>query len=198
MVADNTDQPKFTVFAIAGYAGSGKDTLADNIARNIPKGMAYCKIKMADALKQALQAGLDNVGVKFDVMTEDRGEKEQVRPLLVEFGRFCRSRDKGVFANKVTMLLDDICDVADVAFISDMRYINEYEILESMCSRRKWKFVPIIISSPGVGAANDEEAGSISELMMFKGDEISEIDIPHGEIKAFDGVAKVIVESVYQ
>ena len=65
---------KHVLIPIAGFARSGKDTLADaifdHLAEDEPE-YSVIILKFADALKESLQVALDEAGVKIDVFTED-------------------------------------------------------------------------------------------------------------------------------
>ena len=199
MVTDNTDKEPLIVFAISGFAGAGKDTLADSIASNLPKGVHSMKIKMADALKHSVQIGFNNIGLRFDAFTDNRKLKEAVRPLLVEYGKFCRSVDRDVFADYVAMKIKDHSEVTDIVFVSDVRYINEYNILKNACEENNWTFVPMYISYGGVKPANEEELNSISILLEDTvDDDMTEIEIDKGDMESFDTIAKEIVEMIYE
>ena len=196
MASDDQDR-QFTVFAIAGFAGAGKDTMADALSEALPEGVRYTRIKMADALKGALNMAFQALGVAADCYTENRVEKEKLRPLMKEFGRYCRSKDRGVFANKVTETLVPLSAIADVVFIPDMRYLNEYEILKRLCAAQGWNYCPVYIECDGVGPANDEEEESISGLLGGVDGEIHEMVFDKGDMPAIEDAAMDLVKNFY-
>lgn len=190
--------PKFTVFAIAGYAGAGKDTMADAMAEHLPPGIRYTKIKMADGLKGALGFALAQLGLDVDPYTEDRKVKEKLRPLMMEFGRYCRSVDKGVFANKVVEVILPLSGFADVVFVPDMRYLNEHTILREVCAEHGWRYRPIYVHTGGVRPANDEEDESICDLLNGAMGELDDLFFDHGDLEGIEDAAAAIIHSLYE
>ncbi len=170
---------KHVLIPIAGFARSGKDTLADaifdHLAEDEPE-YSVIILKFADALKESLQVALDEAGVKIDVFTEDTAKKASLRPLLVAYGEYCRAQNPDVWVNKVIEQVDTWADetVADsdskgsVILIPDLRYCNEYEKLEALCAKKGWAFVPIYIERQFNLPANNAEAESIG-LMAAHG-----------------------------
>lgn len=170
---------KHVIIPIAGFARAGKDTLAnaifDQLEQDEPEYSAIV-MKFADALKQSLQEALDEAGVAIDVFTEDTGKKAALRPLLVNFGEYCRSQNPDVWVNKVIQNINTWADettaeagsTGSVVLIPDLRYCNEYEKLEALCIKRGWEFVPIYIEREGNLPANNAEAESIG-LMAAHG-----------------------------
>jgi hypothetical protein len=89
MVQDNTDKAGHIVVAIAGYARTGKDTIADaifNLSEN--RNPEYCVLitKFADALKQSVQEALEEVGLEVDAFTENALS-------FIDSVRYCRWPD---------------------------------------------------------------------------------------------------------
>lgn len=180
MATDN----KHIIVAVSGFARSGKDTLANAI-------LAECDLqdvelnagiaKFANSLKQALQDAFDAIGIKVDVFTEDPIIKEMLRPVLVEFGRFARSIDKDVFAKDVIRCIEETVEqeTSTVIVISDMRYANEYDVVEKACKKHGWVFVPVYIGRIGLGPANPEEANSFNELMDEQADRFNTVNTHH-------------------
>lgn len=170
---------KHVIIPIAGFARAGKDTLAnaifDQLEQDEPEYSAIV-MKFADALKQSLQEALDEAGVAIDIFTEDTGKKAALRPLLVNFGEYCRSQNPDVWVNKVIQNINTWADettaeagsTGSVVLIPDLRYCNEYEKLEALCIKRGWEFVPIYIEREGNLPANNAEAESIG-LMAAHG-----------------------------
>lgn len=172
MVKDNTDKNGHIVVAIAGYARTGKDTIADaifDISEIVHPEYCVLIAKFADALKQSIQESLDDLGLEVDVFTENDTEKVKIRPLLVAFGEFCREVEKNVWVDRVLEGVTDWAQEAptglSLSIIPDMRYANEYDKIEAACKKNGWTFVPIYISRVGQGPANDAEARSINEML---------------------------------
>lgn len=173
MVQDNTDKTGHIVVAVAGYARSGKDTLADAIFdMSEASHPEYCVLvtKFADALKQSVQDALEELpGVEVDAFTEDTTEKAKIRPLLVAYGEYARSRNPDVWVDQVIENITDWTEEAptrlSLTMIPDMRYANEYDKLEAVCKKKGWTFVPVFIYREGTMAVNAEEHRSIKEML---------------------------------
>jgi len=163
---------------VAGYAGSGKDTLADLIMDIVPAGRKdhwTDKFKFADQLKNALQESMASIGVDVDVFTEEREEKTKLRPLLVEFGKFARSKNRDVFVNMMLADLDRHTEWAvefegmgwrfsETILISDLRYINELTLMAKWCKENQYDLHTVYIEKNDNSPANDEECYSMEEL----------------------------------
>ena len=199
MVQDNTDKTGHIVVAVAGYARTGKDTIADaifNLSEN--RNPEYCVLitKFADALKQSVQEALEEVGLEVDAFTENTEEKARIRPLLVAYGEYARSRNPNVWVDQVIENLVDWTNEAptglSLTLIPDMRYANEYDKLEAECKRHGWKFVPIYISRMGFGPANAEEARSINEMLdsdRFSKGNATTLVFEDGDVKGINAYA---------
>ena len=199
MVQDNTDKTGHIVVAVAGYARTGKDTIADaifNLSEN--RNPEYCVLitKFADALKQSVQEALEEVGLEVDAFTENTEEKAKIRPLLVAYGEYARSRNPNVWVDQVIENLVDWTNEAptglSLTLIPDMRYANEYDKLEAECKRHGWKFVPIYISRMGFGPANAEEARSINEMLdsdRFSKGNATTLVFEDGDVKGINAYA---------
>lgn len=166
---------KHVIIPIAGFARSGKDTLANAIFDHLDISeptYSVITLKFADALKTDLEKAMAAVGVKVDAFTEDTAEKVKLRPLLVAYGEYRRSLDPDVWVKKVLKeigvwvndTLPDTESTGSVILIPDLRYLNEYEKLEDLCAKRGWYFVPIYIERHGNLPANDAEAESIAQM----------------------------------
>lgn len=172
MDADITGPNRHIVMAIAGYARTGKDTLANAIFdKSEDRRPEYFVLvtKFANALKQSLQEAFNEAGVDVDVFTEDPAEKEKLRPLLVAYGEYARSKDKDVWVNMALEEIESFTETADegysLSIVADMRYANEYDRIEKECASRGWVFVPIYIGRVGKGPANAEETRSFHEML---------------------------------
>ncbi len=155
------------IILISGYARSGKDSLAINLKRELEtEGFDPRVLKFANALKEALQAALNRVGLShIDVFTEDEELKKLLRPLLVEFGKFARSIDKDVFVKALLRDLDSLfAGGVNFGLISDCRYVNEAKLIRAWGRERDYLVARLHISREGLQAANEEERQSIYEL----------------------------------
>lgn len=166
---------KHIVIPIAGFARSGKDSLAnaifDHLEENEPT-YSVITLKFADALKTDLEKALGAVGVKVDAFTEDTEKKKALRPMLVAYGEYRRSIDPDVWVKKVLKeigvwvneTLPDSESEGSVILVPDLRYLNEYEKLKAVAAQHGWAFVPIYIERHGNLPANEQEAYSIAEM----------------------------------
>lgn len=190
--------PTCTVIACAGFAGAGKDTFADYIEKALPEGFPRTRRKMADELKEGVDQFLKYLGLPEIAFTEDRAVKEKLRPLLVEAGRYARSQDKGVFANIVKRCIDGDFKHRKqrLVLVTDMRYLNEYEILGELCAANGWRYMPFYIECPTVGPANEEEADSIKALMAKY--ELPTVCVQRGDFSVFSLAGKDLATIVSQ
>ena len=152
------------IILISGYARSGKDSLATALEKHLAHREPV-RVKFANVLKTALGVALQRIGLDVDVFTEDEQQKQAIRPLLVEFGKFARSVDKDVF---VKAAWRDICDLFQngkgVVIVPDLRYVNEINLISLWASSEGWAVTHIRISRMGNRAANEEELQSINTL----------------------------------
>ena len=155
------------IILISGFARSGKDTLANGLVKEFAKADKEAVVtKFAIALKRALQLALNDVGLgHIDVFTEDTAEKEILRPLLVEFGKYCRAKDKNVFVNRTLKDVDAMLKQGkDAVVISDCRYLNEAKLVRAYGANELVEVDRFHIERRNNKAANDEEANSIAHM----------------------------------
>jgi hypothetical protein len=166
---------KHVLIPIAGFARSGKDTLADFIFDHLEETeptYSVITLKFADALKTDMEKALGAVGVKVDAFTEDTEKKKALRPMLVAYGEYRRSLDPDVWVKKVLKeigvwvneTVPDSESAGSVILVPDLRYLNEYEKLKAEADKHGWAFVPIYIERHGNLPANEQEAYSIAEM----------------------------------
>lgn len=158
------------VFMITGVARAGKDTFAACMMEKFNGNGNRCEVfKFADVLKERANDVLRAMGVYkagvIDFHAEDFKVKH--RGLLVELGRTLRGVDKDIFARhlnaQVALFMDYApVDVRPVALVSDWRYLNEYLFLAKHLDAQ---IVTVEIQRPGFGPANEEEAGSLADMM---------------------------------
>lgn len=167
------------IIPIAGFARSGKDTLANAIfdhLENSEPDFSVVILKFADALKADIEQALSSQGLTADVWTEDTQKKAALRPLLVAYGEYRRSMDLDVWVNKVIGNINEWAEEAmpdagsthSLVLIPDLRYANEYEKIEALCLAKGYEFVPIYIERQFNVPANEHEAQSIG-LMASRG-----------------------------
>ena len=185
------------IILISGYARSGKDTLANALLAEFAKANKEAALtKFANALKSALQLALNDVGLgHINVFTEDTAEKEILRPLLVEFGKYCRAKDKDVFVNRTLKDVDAMLQLGkDVVLISDCRYLNEAQLVRSFGILNCLTVERFHIKRMGNVAANQEEADSIDNLEAYDTPTFSSRNIfSEGNVDAIGGWARRIV-----
>ena len=165
-----TTDKKPLVFMITGVARAGKDTFAACLNELFNGNGSRCEVfKFADVLKDRANDVLKAMGVyrKGEVDFHNEDFKVKHRGLLVELGRTLRSVDKDIFARhlnaQVHLFLDyGNPEVRPVALVSDWRYSNEYAFLAKHLDAR---IVTVEIQRPGYGPANEEEAGSLADMM---------------------------------
>lgn len=201
---------KHVLIPIAGFARSGKDTLADAIFELLEQDepeYSVIVLKFADALKESLQLSLDEAGVKIDVFTEDTAKKAALRPLLVAYGEYCRSQNQNVWVDKVIEHIDTWTEetiaesgsMGSVILIPDLRYLNEYRKLESICVKKGWVFVPIYIEREGNLPANNAEADSIGMMAAhgcFSRDNALQVCFPDNSVEAIRQWARKFTQSM--
>ena len=155
---------------ITGVARAGKDTFAACMMEKFNSNGNRCEVfKFADVLKERANDVLRAMGVFKQGVVDFHAEDFKVkhRGLLVELGRTLRGVDKDIFARhlnaQVALFMDYApLDVRPVALVSDWRYLNEYLFLARHLDAQ---IVTVEIQRPGFGPANEEEAGSLADMM---------------------------------
>lgn len=158
------------VVMITGVARAGKDTFAACMMEKFNGNGCRCEVfKFADVLKERANDVLRAMGVYVKGVIDFHAEDFKVkhRGLLVELGRTLRGVDKDIFARhlnaQVALFLEYApLGVRPVALVSDWRYLNEYLFLSKHLDAQ---IVTVEIQRPGFGPANDEEAGSLADMM---------------------------------
>lgn len=155
------------IIGISGYARSGKDTLADALLSNFcHRNVCASKFKFANILKKAISRSLEIVELPFSVDTENTDDKTAIRPLMVEFAKFCRGRDKDIFAKRTVDQVERMFRIGNqVAIVPDLRYENEGALLHECAKRNGFGYHQIDIERKGTYAANQEELDSIEALL---------------------------------
>lgn len=145
---------------VCGFARAGKDTFGRGLIAGATNPID--QVAFADALKEALRVAANDVGIEVNYGREE--DKLQDRPLLVEFGRAMRRRDKDVFARVIAQELAHMCD-KHTYVVTDWRYLNEYLVMKEACDKYGINLHTVRIVRHGWKAANDEEAMSLQEIM---------------------------------
>jgi hypothetical protein len=155
-----TNDPMPVIFLITGYARAGKDTLADGIIQaNSGCSSRVRRVAFADSLKDALDGAVQRFFPNLSYF--DNAAKIEDRPLLVEFGRAMRRRNRDVF---VQALIDDITVLDCHYIVTDCRYLNEARLMQRQVSEN-FRVVTVLVETAGVGPANEEEGLSIGEMV---------------------------------
>lgn len=135
------------IIGLAGYAGCGKDTIADLLP-------GFKKLSFAHALKLDVFPLLCQIGLDIN----DRSQKEIARPLLVAWGAVARKVNPNYWIDR----LDDHMGINEQGcsrfVISDVRYPNEADWIKVKGGK------VFYLSRPGVRPANDEELHSLDAL----------------------------------
>lgn len=174
-----------TIFAIAGHAGSGKNTLANLLSDRLScRGIPYSQCAFADHLKeQAKYHGWN-------------GEKDQKgRTLLQELGDTLRHyHGDSYYARYLAGKI--IEDRADAVLVTDTRYLVELAELKKTADLNGWKFVSIRVCRNADNGMTAEQKAHSSE------NELDEIPLDYtvcnnGTIEDLDFLAGKIVEDVF-
>jgi hypothetical protein len=139
------------LIGVSGYAGVGKDTVAERLCLRIRNSVI---VSMSAPLKAAVANALGTSPLMLERV------KNSFRPLLVQFGSVGRYLDPEMWIKRVRKLIDESRSVTprDLYFITGIRYLNEAEwIIRS-------GGVVLGIDRIGVFPANQKEAESIEEM----------------------------------
>lgn len=150
-----------------GYAGSGKDTVADYLV----KQYAYTRVSFAAPLKEmalSIDHRVDCYGDERDIMLSDvvrekgweyaKRNYPEVRRFLRSLGKTMRDQDTDYW---LSIAMDKIWDLREQhmpAVVTDVRHENEYQHL--------WEdphsFTMVRIDRPGTNTAKiDPESGAL-------------------------------------
>lgn len=152
------------VIAITGNKGAGKDTYARLAAELIEKagGFTY-GLKFASRLKQ-LTAKLCDVDISD---LEDEKKKEIYRPFLVEFGQLAKKHfGEAVWTHGVLSGLHKIANdsLLRVAFVTDMRFQIEFDVLQDFQEDAGIAVFPIHISRIGCDDSPSDPSEKCQQL----------------------------------
>ena len=136
------------IIGIGGNARSGKDTLASNLVSILGElNIKAEKVSFANALRQSVDDFLlRELGIS--AFTEDKKEKDIIRPFLVFWGTdIMRGRDEDVWVKKLQSSLKE----DQVNIISDLRFTNELDWIQNNNG------VSVMLSRPNANPANKYE-----------------------------------------
>ncbi len=145
------NMPAPTLVLIAGYARTGKSTLASGILEWSQRPAEH--INFADALKEAANHYMDYLGLDGDFFKEDF--KVDNRDFLVHAGKFARRMDQDVFArhfaNWVPVMKHHDQPSPETVVTSDWRYINELRVAQDILWEKGWKVRTIYVATADRG-----------------------------------------------
>lgn len=164
MVADSTVRTPCAILLITGVSGAGKNTFADALIDvATAAGVPADQHAFADPLKSVCNRVCAGLKIEGDFRQDDF--KRANRNLLVEVGKWARSRDVDVFAK---LLIDGICrspnGFAGLHVVTDWRYRNEWEVLNDFAFCAEIQVYTLRIDRVGFDPANDEEIKSLGEI----------------------------------
>ena len=136
------------IIGVGGNARSGKDTLASNLVSILAElNIKAEKVSFANALRQSVDDFLlRELGIS--AFTEDKKEKDIIRPFLVFWGTdIMRRRDEDVWVKKLQSSLKE----NQVNIISDLRFTNELDWIQNNNG------VSVMLSRPNANPANKYE-----------------------------------------
>jgi hypothetical protein len=140
------------LIGISGFARSGKDTAFERSKLMLAKeGKEAVRFAFADALKSEVdKLLLEHAGIS--AFTENKKDKELIRPLLVTYGTEIRRKlDPNCWIKKIQQDVVDQLNLGKYVFVTDVRFQNEAEWI-----RLNGGFL-LNISRSGASPANHEE-----------------------------------------
>ena len=137
---------------VSGFARSGKDTFYERCKIALEKeGKKVCRFAFADALKSECDELLSKY-TDISAFTENKTEKELVRPLLVTWGtNIRRELDQNCWIKKIQQDVVDKLIEDYYVFITDVRFKNEAEWIKINGG------LLVNIGREGIGPANHDE-----------------------------------------
>lgn len=141
------------IIGISGAARSGKDTLCRALMRVLWQEFGINAVRRSiagDQVKKDLQELLLK-NVQIDSFTEDMTVKEEIRPLLVEYGKLMRNKTEGRYFIEKFVKEEDVINI-----IPDIRYV-EYLKDEAYWLKNEMDGFLIFIERENVFDANDTE-----------------------------------------
>ena len=144
---------QYKLIGIAGFARTGKDSLASMLKPLLEEDSYKCKISsFAHHLKKDLDSFLQ-LRLGISAFTEDPKEKEIIRPLLVCWGtevvRNKINKDHWIQKMSSTCAVNKLYGAKTI--IPDVRFQNEVEWIHSLDG------ATIYIERKGVGPVNSDE-----------------------------------------
>ena len=127
------------IIAVGGNARSGKDTLANNLVDILAElNIKAKKVSFAYALRESVDDFLlRELGIS--AFTEDKEEKDIIRPFLVFWGTdVMRCRDQNVWVKNIQKFLkpDSVNIISDLRFTNELDWVKEKNGVSVMLSRK--------------------------------------------------------------
>jgi hypothetical protein len=141
------------IIGISGAARSGKDTLCRGLIRVFSKNFGIKAIRRSiagDQVKKDLKDLLQN-NLAIDSFTENFTLKEEIRPLLIEYGKLMRNKTNGRY-----FIERFIKEEETINIIPDIRYV-EYPKDEVHWIKNEMNGFLVFIERGGIFDANDTE-----------------------------------------
>jgi len=141
------------IIGISGAARSGKDTLCRGLIRVFSKNFGIKAIRRSiagDQVKKDLKDLLQN-NLAIDSFTENFTLKEEIRPLLIEYGKLMRNKTNGRY-----FIERFIKEEETINIIPDIRYV-EYPKDEGHWIKNEMNGFLVFIERGGIFDANDTE-----------------------------------------
>jgi hypothetical protein len=141
------------IIGISGAARSGKDTLCRALIRVLKENFEIKAIRRSiagDQVKKDLK-DLLHKNLSIDSFTENFTVKEEIRPLLVEYGKLMRNKTNGRYFIEKFVKEENTINI-----IPDIRYV-EYSKDEAYWLKNEMDGFLIFIEREGILDANDTE-----------------------------------------
>ncbi len=109
--------------ALSGHSGSGKDTLYIELSKNFPN-LNCLRVSLGDILKKEINNFCLEL-FKISALTQNREEKELIRPVMVSSAAVLRKQTKGTyFTNRLTPLVLNSIKHNYLPIITDLRFAD--------------------------------------------------------------------------
>ena len=150
------------LIGISGFARSGKDTFYQRSKIALEKeDYKACRFAFADALKSECNEILSKY-TEISAFTENKTEKELIRPLLVTWGTDIRREiDENCWIKKIQSDVESKIREGYYVFITDVRYKNEAQWVTINDG------VVVNLTRHDVGPANHEEHRELHRMRPF-------------------------------
>ncbi len=150
------------LIGISGFARSGKDTFYQRSKIALEKeGYKACRFAFADALKYEIDEILSKY-TEISAFTENKTEKEMIRPLLVTWGTDIRRKiDQNCWIKRIQSDVESRIKEGYYVFITDVRYKNEAEWITINDG------VLVNLTRHEIGPANHEEHRELHRMRPF-------------------------------